>query len=195
MCARTGEPKDALSGRCSAHIRRWLEFFTTARGKTTLCQLMRKISQQIVIPQGMEMPEESPQVAGRALHEDSSRATYDGRRTTKSKHRVLGEEASRRGGWTDLENLVVDVEITDWPSPTQNPRGRVIEILGREDDFGVDVEITIRSFICRIIFRQRCLRRRRMRRPVDSFVRTAPAARFSRSADCDHRRRNGARLR
>jgi ribonuclease R len=38
------------------------------------------------------------------------------------------------------------VEITDWPSPTQNPRGRVIEILGREDDFGVDVEITIRKF-------------------------------------------------
>ncbi len=104
-----------------------------------------KISQQIVIPQGMEMPEESPQVAGRALHEDSSRATYDGRRTTKSKHRVLGEEASRRGGWTDLENLVVDVEITDWPTATQNPRGRVIEILGREDDFGVDVEIIIRK--------------------------------------------------
>jgi ribonuclease R len=41
---------------------------------------------------------------------------------------------------------VVDVEITDWPTPTQNPRGRVIEILGRQDDFGVDVEITIRKF-------------------------------------------------
>ena len=41
---------------------------------------------------------------------------------------------------------MVDVEITDWPSPTQNPRGRVIEVLGREDDFGVDVEITIRKF-------------------------------------------------
>src|SRR5207245_5335843 len=42
--------------------------------------------------------------------------------------------------------VVVDVEITDWPTPTQNPRGRVIEVLGREDDFGVDVEITIRKF-------------------------------------------------
>ena len=40
----------------------------------------------------------------------------------------------------------MDVEITDWPSPTQQPRGRVLEILGREDDFGVDVEITIRKF-------------------------------------------------
>src|SRR5438132_112019 len=40
----------------------------------------------------------------------------------------------------------VDVEITDWPTATQNPRGRVIEILGYADDFGVDVEIIIRKF-------------------------------------------------
>jgi ribonuclease R len=58
----------------------------------------------------------------------------------------LGDEAARPTQWDDLEGLVVDVEITDWPSPTQNPRGRVVEILGREDDFGVDVEITIRKF-------------------------------------------------
>jgi ribonuclease R len=38
------------------------------------------------------------------------------------------------------------VEITDWPSPADNPRGRVVEILGYEDDFGVDVEIIIRKF-------------------------------------------------
>src|SRR5208337_3700811 len=59
--------------------------------------------------------------------------------------RVLGEEA-RRKQWDDLEGLVVDVEITEWPSPTENPRGRVVEILGYEDDFGVDVEIIIRKF-------------------------------------------------
>ena len=41
---------------------------------------------------------------------------------------------------------MVDVEITDWPSATQNPRGRVIEVLGYEGDFGVDVEIIIRKF-------------------------------------------------
>ena len=40
----------------------------------------------------------------------------------------------------------MDVEITDWPSATQKPRGRVIEILGEENDFGVDVEIMIRKF-------------------------------------------------
>ncbi len=58
----------------------------------------------------------------------------------------MGDEVARPAEWDDLEGLVVDVEITDWPSPTQNPRGRVTEILGREDDFGVDVEITIRKF-------------------------------------------------
>jgi Exoribonuclease R len=58
----------------------------------------------------------------------------------------LGEEAARGTNWDNLEGLAVDVEITDWPSPTQNPRGRVLEILGREDDFGVDVEITIRKY-------------------------------------------------
>ena len=30
-------------------------------------------------------------------------------------------------------------------APNQNPRGRVVEILGYEDDFGVDVEIVIRK--------------------------------------------------
>jgi ribonuclease R len=64
----------------------------------------------------------------------------------RSVDRVLGDEAAHRSQWDDLEGVVVDVELTDWPTPTQNPRGRVIEILGREDDFGVDVEITIRKF-------------------------------------------------
>jgi len=104
-----------------------------------------KISQQIVIPHGMETPEESPRVAGRAPHEDSSRTTDEGRRTSTSKHRVLGEEVAHHAEWADLENVVVDVEVTDWPTATQSPRGRVVEILGREDDFGVDVEIIIRK--------------------------------------------------
>jgi ribonuclease R len=67
-------------------------------------------------------------------------------RPRKSVDRVLGDEAARRTEWDDLEGVVVDVEITDWPSATQNPRGRVVEILGYEDDFGVDVEVIIRKF-------------------------------------------------
>ncbi|HEX3103438.1 MAG TPA: RNB domain-containing ribonuclease [Terriglobales bacterium] len=57
---------------------------------------------------------------------------------------MLGKEAQRKS-WDDLENVVVEVEITQWPSATQSPRGRVKEILGYEDDFGVDVEMIIRK--------------------------------------------------
>jgi ribonuclease R len=121
-----------------------------------------KITQEIVIPPGMEWPErgattdedsnaarEIPRPAGKSagLRDNAEGAQgRRGRARQKSVDRVLGDEAARRTEWDDLEGVVVDVEITEWPSPTQNPRGRVIEILGREDDFGVDVEITIRKF-------------------------------------------------
>jgi ribonuclease R len=64
--------------------------------------------------------------------------------TSSAEDRVIGKEAGQRS-WQDLEGLVVDCEITDWPTATKNPRGRLIEILGYEDDFGVDVEIIIRK--------------------------------------------------
>jgi ribonuclease R len=120
-----------------------------------------KITQEIVIPPGMEIPDASvapltssePMVgtsrlrsggrdAGETLRSRSGQASM----LRKSVDRVLGSEAARHTASDDLEGVVVDVEITDWPSSTQNARGRVIEILGREDDFGVDVEITIRKF-------------------------------------------------
>ena len=44
-----------------------------------------------------------------------------------------------------LEGLAVDVEITDFPSPMRPARGRIVEILGHPDAFGVDVEIVIRK--------------------------------------------------
>jgi ribonuclease R len=65
--------------------------------------------------------------------------------TRSSPHRVLGEEAQRKKTWDDLEGVVVEVEIVQWPSAMQSPRGRVTEILGYEDDFGVDVEMIIRK--------------------------------------------------
>ncbi|MFZ1167087.1 MAG: VacB/RNase II family 3'-5' exoribonuclease [Candidatus Sulfotelmatobacter sp.] len=99
-----------------------------------------KITQDIVIPAGMEFPEV---VAPPALAAAKAPGTLA---LQRSVDRVLGDEAARRLEWDDLEGVVVDVEITEWPTPTQNPRGRVVEILGRQDDFGVDVEITIRKF-------------------------------------------------
>jgi ribonuclease R len=102
----------------------------------------QKITQQIVIPAGMEYPENSK--ARDASSVSSVVSPQKGK--TQSRHRVLGAEVARRTNWDDLENVVVDVEITDWPTATQNPRGRVVEILGYESDFGVDVEIMIRKF-------------------------------------------------
>jgi ribonuclease R len=103
-----------------------------------------KISQEIVIPAGAEIVE----AAGGKAEVDERQKPQGTQRKTKgaSVDRVLGEDAARSAHWDDLEGLVVDVEITDWPTPTKGARGRVVEILGREDDFGVDVEITIRKF-------------------------------------------------
>src|SRR5579863_7829284 len=108
-----------------------------------------KITQEIVIPEGMERPDSSaisarPPSANSAVKAEPQPMQKSPRR--KSVDRVLGEEAASHADWDNLEGVVVDVEITDWPSATQSPRGRVVEILGREDDFGVDVEITIRKF-------------------------------------------------
>ena len=54
--------------------------------------------------------------------------------------------ATARRTIRELEGLIVDVEITNFPAPAQLPKGRVIEILGPRDEFGVDVEIIIRKF-------------------------------------------------
>jgi ribonuclease R len=113
-----------------------------------------KITQEIVIPEGMERPYikvGAPFPAefagsGDFQHVKDSQSSFRKVERKKSVDRVLGEEVARNENWTDLEGIVVDVEITDWPSSAQNPRGRVTEILGREDDFGVDVEIMIRKF-------------------------------------------------
>jgi ribonuclease R len=99
-----------------------------------------KITQEVIIPRGMEWPSGEP--AAEPHPQGKEKAP---RKRQQERDRVLGEEARRRE-WDDLEGLVVDVEITDWPSPTENPRGRVVEILGYEDDFGVDVEIVIRKY-------------------------------------------------
>jgi ribonuclease R len=46
----------------------------------------------------------------------------------------------------DLDGLIVNVELTQFPSRNEQAEGRVIEILGRPDDFGVDVEVIIRKY-------------------------------------------------
>ena len=112
-----------------------------------------KVTREIVIPRGMEWPagmEDSSPRPDRGHRGPStalprrSRGASLGMTNEGSRDRVYGKEAHRRQ-WDDLEGLVVDVEITSWPSPADNPKGRLVEILGYEDDFGVDVEIVIRK--------------------------------------------------
>jgi ribonuclease R len=108
----------------------------------------QKISQDIIIPPGLERPEPPSSVTPvpPVVDSVSKRRRPQGTQKPNDPHRVLGEEAARRANWDDLESVVVDVEITDWPTATQNPRGKVVEIIGYQDDFGVDVEIIIRKF-------------------------------------------------
>ena len=86
-----------------------------------------RMTQPVVIPPGRELP-----AAGE----------------TATPHRVLGSEAHSRPkpeSAERIDGLIVDVEITSWPTPTRPPIGRVVEILGSPDDFGVDVEMMIRK--------------------------------------------------
>jgi ribonuclease R len=83
-----------------------------------------RMTQQILIPFGQEIPEV---------------------KESATPHRVLGAEAAAVSIHDNLEGLVVDVEITSWPTPTRPPIGRVIEVLGDPDEFGVDVEMMIRK--------------------------------------------------
>jgi ribonuclease R len=101
--------------------------------------LNARISEAILVPFGAEIPEHAE--------------TLD---------RVLGAEAAeQQESYDDLEGLVVDVAITDWPTATRPARGRVVEILGDRDAFGVDVEILIRKHYLPHIFPDRVLQEAR----------------------------------
>jgi len=92
--------------------------------ENTVAPFDERMTQHILIPSGAEVPAEDE---------------------AATPHRVLGAEATAAAAYDDLEGLVVDVEITAWPTLTRPPVGRVIEVLGHPDDFGVDVEMTIRK--------------------------------------------------
>lgn len=108
-----------------------------------------RIPFEIVIPRGQEWPR------GEVLPEADWPKAKLHSEELRSRHRQFGGEsegmavapqAGLRRSPRDLEGLIVDVEITTFPRPATLPRGRVIEVLGRRDEFGVDVEIIIRKF-------------------------------------------------
>jgi ribonuclease R len=80
----------------------------------------QRIQQWIEIPEGMEIPPVS---------------TVD----------RVGAEPVAISDVADLDGIIVNVEMLEFPERDENAVGRVIEILGHPDDFGVDVEIIIRK--------------------------------------------------
>ena len=62
------------------------------------------------------------------------------RRVLTDVHVPTGQSASAEPG------EMVLVEITRWPTATRGPVGRVVEVLGRIDEPGVDTQIIIRKF-------------------------------------------------
>jgi ribonuclease R len=80
-----------------------------------------RIHEWIEIPEGMEIPP-----AGKSIDR-------------------VGVEPIVITDVTQMEGLIVNVELLEFPDRDQSAAGRVVEVLGRPDDFGVDVEIMIRK--------------------------------------------------
>jgi len=80
-----------------------------------------RIREWIEIPEGMEIPP-----GGKAIDR-------------------VGVEPIVIKDVAEMDGLIVNVELLEFPEGGDAAVGRVIEILGRPDDFGVDVEIMIRK--------------------------------------------------
>ncbi len=83
-----------------------------------------RIQHEVTIPPGDELTSELREKTGAA----------DG-----------GSASNRRLRLPELDGAVVNVEITRFPKGGLSPVGRVLEILGRPGEIGVDVEIIIRK--------------------------------------------------
>ncbi len=139
-----------------------------SRGNT-VAPYESRLLQEIIIPPGDEL---TPELQGK-----------------------LGLHQPKRGvRLPELDGAVVNVEMTRFPRGGVAPAGRVIEILGRPGDFGVDVEILIRKHHLPHEFSAEVLAEAAAAaRPVGDVERDR-TARFPRIADCYDRRRNGARF-
>jgi ribonuclease R len=103
-----------------AHVTVVGEFRVRKRGNFVVPSDDR-IQQWIEIPEGMELPKQQGSV-----------------------HRV-GAAPREVRALEDLDGMIVNVEVLEFPEDGEHGVGRVIELLGYPDDFGVDVEIMIRK--------------------------------------------------
>jgi ribonuclease R len=114
-----------------------------------------RIPHEIVIPRGQEWPEEIAAARHRQFGGESEGSRVLGPGSAGVSPALVPaherEGRPRRPRFPardvrDLDGMIVDVEITHFPGSGAPPTGRVTEVLGRRDDFGVDVEIMIRKF-------------------------------------------------
>ncbi len=94
----------------------------------TVAPYESRLLQEIVIPPGDEL---TPELQGKV-----------GPNQPKSFPRAHNRRGLRLA---ELDGAVVNVELTSFPRGGVAPSGRVVEILGRPGEFGVDVEILIRK--------------------------------------------------
>ena len=91
--------------------------------------------------------------------------------------------------------MIVTAEIVDYGEEGDRPAGRIIEILGHPDDFGIDVEILIRAHHIPHQFPEDVLAQARSLPgpiPADEIARRRD---FRAARHRHHRRRDGSRLR
>jgi ribonuclease R len=101
-----------------------------------------RLHQQIVVAPGDEMTPELRAVYGMLTQEKPVEAERGGKKKQLAHSKTAGTAVARI---PELDGAVVNVEITRFPRPGVPPAGRVIEILGRPGEFGVDIEILIRK--------------------------------------------------
>lgn len=158
--AREGDGQRRLEGRVVSVTERAQktvvgEFRYGTRGNFVV-PYDRHIPLEIVIPRGEEWPQQNLS-RDRQFGGESARGGQQGHVFRGMRHEEARREAGRDAcaprptsppNVRDLDGLIVDVEITSFPDPVRAipPRGRVIEILGRREEFGVDVEIIIRKY-------------------------------------------------
>ncbi len=104
-----------------AHITVVGEFRIKKRGNFVIPSDER-VQQWIEIPEGMEMPPAAANAIDR-----------------------VGAVPLQVKSVEDLDGMIVNVDILEFPADGAQGVGRVVEILGRPDDFGVDVEVMIRK--------------------------------------------------
>ena len=96
------------------------EFRITRRGMF-VAPFDQRLRDWIEIPPGMEIPEAASPIDR------------------------IGAKTIAVSDATEMDGLIVDAEVLDYGDGGGRPTGRVVEVLGKPDDFGIDVEIIIRK--------------------------------------------------